>query len=232
MAFKNETIKKAVRMIKSAVARFDEIAVGKLKVSISNGNIKIGRVMNVSLPPVISCGNCKECKCLCYDIKAVVRYKNVVDSRARNWSIFKRDRREFFRQIEAKIKRRKRNKYFRWHVAGEIVDMDHLREIIRIARENPDFTFWMYTKMYWIVNEYVRENGGAREIAIPSNLSIMFSEWRGLPMDNPYGFPIFTVVFKGEEPPKNMWRCPGNCDVCKKANRGCIAGEDTYNFEH
>ena len=227
--YKKETIKKVVNALNTAVLFYEAKNVSDIKMCISDGNQKIGKVMNVSLPPILACPNCSHCQKLCYDIKACNQYPNtVVDARARNYAILKRNRDEYFNRIEDKIRRRRANKYFRWHVAGDIVDYDYFCRMVEVAKNHPDFIFWTYTKAYGTVNEYVKRNG---RDAIPSNFSIMYSEWRGMPMDNPYGFPEFKVVFKDEEEPSGFY-CPGNCDVCKAIHRGCLAGETTYCKEH
>lgn len=224
--FKLSTIKKVVRKMKGTEAKYAMVNVHDIPMCISDGNKKIGRVMNVSIPPILSCGNCGECQYLCYDLKACNQYPNtVIDARIRNWVVLNKDRDLYFDTIRKKLKRRRKNLYFRWHVAGDIVDADYLDRMVKIAIEFPKVTFWTYTKMYAIVNGYRKNH------EIPSNLSIMFSEWRGMPMDNPYGFPEFRVVFKDEVEPKGFY-CPGNCDICKKTKHGCIARETTYCKEH
>lgn len=227
--FTQKSLKKLAKLFNQFLKNYENVATEDIPMCISNGNVKIGRVMNVSLAPILSCGNCSECQFWCYDIKACLQYtKTVVDARIRNWVIFIRDRDEFFRRIEDKLRRRRKNKYFRWHVAGDIVDLDHFIRMVEVAKNHPDFIFWTYTKMYAIVNEFCDKYG---KETIPSNFSVMFSEWRGLPMDNPYGFAEFRVRFDGEpEPP--CYHCPGNCDVCKKGNRGCLGQETTYNDIH
>jgi len=227
--YKIETIRKVVSNLVAREMFYLAKNVDDIPMCISDGNIKIGRVLNVSLPPVVTCSNCGECQKLCYDIKACNQYPNtVVDARARNLAILKKNRNEYFNRIEGKIRRRRANKYFRWHVAGDIVDYDYFCRMVEVAKNHPDFIFWTYTKAYGTVNEYVKRNG---RDAIPANFSIMFSEWRGMPMDNPYGFPEFKVVFKDEEEPNGFY-CPGNCDICKAIHRGCLAGETTYCKEH
>ena len=232
--YKIESVKKAVHDLREATRQYRAIIRGQgsgaVTMCISKGNRKIGRVMNVSLAPVLTCANCSECKMLCYDIKAVLQYRNVTDARARNTALLLEDRAEYFRRIDNAISRRRLHKFFRWHVAGDIVDLDYLARMVDIARAHPDFVFWTYTKNYAVVNEYCRTRGG--RVAIPENLSIMFSEWRGMPMVNPYGFPEFSVVFKDDEHKPAGHYCPGNCDICKAAHRGCIAGETTYCHEH
>lgn len=230
MAYRKETIAEYIAKVKNEVKKAN--AGKEMELSISQGNKKIGRVLNVSLPPILTCHNCSKCKHLCYDIKANIQYPNVREARARNLAILKADRQKYFGQIRGKCRRRRKNKYFRWHVAGDIIAKWYLAEMVNIAREFPDFVFWTYTKMYELVNEYVAEHGGSREAAIPSNLIIMFSEWRGMPMNNPYGFPEFRVVFKDDTIKPVGYYCPGNCDICKKTGRGCIGGETTYCHEH
>lgn len=222
-----ETIRRVLRTARERGAALERVAVADIPLCISTSNRKIGRVMNVSLMPVMTCGNCKECKFLCYDIKACAQYPHIViDARMRNTSILRRDRDEFFARIDAAMSRRRKNKFFRWHVAGDIVDGDYFDRMVKIARAHPDFTIWTYTKMYGIVNAWIDANG-----ALPANFSVMFSEWRGMPMDNPHGLPEFRVVFKDETPPVGHY-CPGNCDVCKNLHRGCVVGETTYCKEH
>ena len=224
-----ETLRKVVFLMNTRGAEINGIPVEHVKLCISAGNRKIGRVMNVSLPPILSCANCAGCSKLCYDIKACMQYPNtVIDARMRNYSILTRDRDEYFRRIDAAMSRRRTNKYFRWHVAGDIVDRDYFDRMVENARRHPDFVIWTYTKNYRVVNHWCAEHGREN---IPANFSVMFSEWRGMPMENPYGFPQFSVVFKDEVKPQGFY-CPGNCDVCKAAGRGCVVGESVYCMEH
>ena len=201
--------------------------IDNIKMAISAGNRKIGRVLNVSLPPIMTCANCKECMHFCYDIKACLQYPNtVIDARVRNLVILLKDRDEYFSRIIAKIARRRMNKYFRWHVAGDIVDADYFDRMVQVARLFPEWIFWTYTKNYAVVNQWIADHGATSD-AVPSNLHVMFSEWRGLPMVNPYGMPEFSCHFP-DEPEPATFKCPGNCDVCKLAGRGCVAGENVH----
>ena len=235
MSYSKETIRKYVLNMKATIDGYlfqlrNESA---LKVAISYGNKKIGKVMNVSTAPLFTCGhNCKHCLGICYDIKACMQYGNVTKARARNTVLAVYDRKSYFKQIDKAMSKRRANKYFRWHVAGDIIDADYFAHMVKLARKHPDFVIWTYTKQYSIVNEYVRNNGGKRRKAIPANLSIMFSEWRGLAMENPYGFPEFRVVFKDDAVKPSGFYCPGNCDICKANHCGCIAGQTVYCNEH
>lgn len=240
--FKNESVSKARKSLTAAVFQYrvlSDDAFNDVKMCISSGNKKIGRVLNVSLAPMLTCRADVPCDHFCYDIKACLQYPNtVIDARARNTAILFRDRDRYFNTIIEKISRRRKNKYFRWHVSGDIVDADYLARMIEIAEMFPDWIFWTYTKRYSIVNNYVKEHGDSMEKAIPENLHIMFSEWDGLEMENPYGFPFFTCELKdgnkNHEPEffRNLHQCPGNCDICKATKRGCVVGESTSAKEH
>ena len=230
--FSKKSIEKVVSLALEKEKELNDVALEDIQLCISAGNNKIGKTMNISTMPILCCGNCKECKKLCYDIKACLQYPGtVIDARMRNTVLLRRNRREYFRRIEAAINKRRANKYFRWHVAGDIIDVDYFDQMVKIARKHPDFTFWTYTKMYNVVNEWCSWHIAKRG-AIPKNLHVMFSEWRGMPMHNPYNFPEFRVVFKEDAVKPRGFYCPGNCDICKASKRGCIAGETTYCNEH
>lgn len=224
---------KAVKELNDRINHYRNQDSGSYAVSISGGNKKIGKVMNVSLAPVFTCANCSGCARFCYDIKAVLQYGNVLDARARNTVKAWDHRAEYFAEIRAALDGRKSNYFFRWHVAGDIIDADYFENMVKIAEDYPHFTFWTYTKVYHIVNAFI-ESGRT----IPANLVIMFSRWDGMPMDNPYHFPEFVCRLKdgNKDTPaeafKSMYKCPGNCDLCKAARRGCIGGETSYVDEH
>lgn len=226
--YSKQTLSKYSRMVRKAIADHrKELQNGvKLKVRFSYGNRKIGKTLNISTAPIITCGNCDKCLHECYDIKACMQYDNVLQARSINTAILFENRDEFFRQIDQKITRRKVNKFVRFHVAGEIIDSDYLWRIIMIAIAHPEATIWTYTKMYDLVNAYIKFHG-----QLPANLHIMFSEWDGVPMNNPYGMPTFKAIPKDHEP-LPYFRCPGNCDYCKEHHCGCVAGEPAWTYLH
>lgn len=233
---KKATIKKVLGNVKKSMSDFLAMDPEKLHVSISRGNDKIGRVLNVSTSPVITCGNCKECAPFCYAMRDLYRFANtVIPARAKNTVLAMYHRDKYFAEIDKAMSRKRTNKYFRYHVAGEIIDFDYLCRMVETARNHPDFIVWTYTKMHALVNLYCKTYG--RE-AIPNNFIIMFSEWDGMPLINPYNFPIFTCKLKkgNKNHPaeyfETLYKCPGNCDDCKRDKRGCIVGESTYCNEH
>ena len=234
--FSIESLKKVLRIAKDFEKILINMNTDDIEICISDGNEKIGKVLNVSLMPIVTCCNCSECKFLCYDIKACLQYaKTVILARMRNTILYRRDPEKYFSLIRKKLKNRRKNFYFRWHVAGDIPDAKYFAEMVKIANEFSNFIFWTYTKNYKVVNDFVRKNG---KNAIPGNFHIMFSKWDGVKMENPFNFPMYACKLKNgnkdtsEEEFKKMFLCPGNCDVCKAINRGCIKGENTFVHEH
>ena len=67
----------------------------------------------------------------------------------------------------------KRQKYFRWHDAGDVQDLRHLAKIFEICRRTPDIKHWMPTREAW-TKKYIER--------APSNLVIRFS---GTMIDQP-----------------------------------------------
>ncbi len=229
--FTTETINKFAREAKARISEYSEmVKTGQsVSLSISKGNRKIGHVMNVSIMPIFTCPNCSECKKFCYDIRDIYTrgYNgNVMHARARNTAVWICAPETFFSEIRKALSHRRKNKFFRWHVGGEIPNYDYFCEMVNIAKDFPDFIFWTYTKNYAVVNQYVKEHGNNRD-AIPGNLSIMFSVWNGMPCVNSYGFGTFQCVMPGF-PAIGEWKCPGNCETCIKAGRGCPVNESAY----
>ena len=60
--------------------------------------------------------------------------------------------------------------YFRWHDSGDIQSLEHLTKICQIAKNIPEISFWLPTREYSIVAQYVKTYG-----KIPSNLTIRLS---------------------------------------------------------
>jgi hypothetical protein len=184
-------------------------------VFISTGNRKTGfAVPSVSLIPVKDCGNCSSCSRLCYDIRNDM-YPSVMDTRARNSAIAHNAVNRYFKEIETACKA---FRFFRWHIGGDILDYNYLLGVIRVAVNNPGCSFLIFTKMYDLVNYFVEAGG-----VVPSNLQIIFSDWPGAKMDNPYKFPTSSPVFADgtTAAPADAIECPGDCSTCAVMGAGC-----------
>lgn len=218
---KTEAIYNRLGIMKALTKEYKE-HVEDVHVSISIDNKKTN-ITSVSLPPIICCGNCHGCWCLCYDIRNTCYRGSVMKARAKNLAILEVDRDRYFKEIEDHIFM---VRVFRWHDGGDIIDADYLQRIIDMAIRSPWCKMHIFTKMYDLVNNWCDENGVEN---FPSNLLLLFSAWPGESMENPYDFPVCYLLFPGEEdnvPPEEICteasclECWKHEKLCFKAKRG------------
>lgn len=187
-----------------------------MKLTISTTNAKLGyQIPSVSLTPACSCRKDAPCAKLCYAKKGTFLYSNVKASHAGNYNLYISDSNAYFNEIIAYLKRPLLTyKYFRWHVAGDIVDENYFLGMIKTAKNCKDTKFLCFTKKFNIINDYIN-NGGK----IPSNLKVVFSAWnKHFKVENPYNFPVAYVLFKNNDlnpkiPPLSI-PCSGQCENC------------------
>ena len=100
----------------------------------------------------------------------------------------------------------KRQKWFRWHDAGDVQDQQHLQKIFEICRLTPETRHWLPTREAWIKDHLASK---------PDNLVIRFSP----PMVNqraPESWPNSSMVVD-----KGYHTCPapaqgGKCLDCRQ----------------
>jgi hypothetical protein len=197
------------------------------KVSISPGNMKMGAIPSVSLPPVVTCPKGCPCAKKCYAAKLCRIYPSVKRAYQNNLDILNDNWIEYWQQVRNAAKM---TKYFRYHVSGDIPSAGYFKEMVITACQNQQTEFLAFTKKYDIVNNYINTVGG-----IPKNLHIIFSEWDGLTVPNPHNLPTAAVIFKGTEPAPNWKICGGNCSECACQGVGCWElkkGETIAFYEH
>ena len=68
--------------------------------------------------------------------------------------------------VAAMVVQVKRQKYFRWHDAGDVQDLDHLNKIYSVCKLTPEVKHWMPTREAWIKDHLDSK---------PANLVIRFS---------------------------------------------------------
>ena len=120
---------------------------------------------------------------------------------------------EYFQQISDFVKTQR---YFRFHVSGDIVNDVYFQNMVDIARENPHCEILAFTKRFTIVNNWIAKNG-----QLPENMHILFSGWNNLTPDNPHNLPE-TTVFEHDEDFNPDWKmCGGNCFECVCRGLGC-----------
>ena len=98
----------------------------------------------------------------CYALKGnYTRYKAIKDAQYRRLEAMKDPR-----WVDAMTAVIKRQKWFRWHDAGDVQAMQHLNNIYKICEATPGTRHWLPTREAWIKNELDRK---------PANLVIRFS---------------------------------------------------------
>lgn len=140
-----------------------------MRAHISSGNSKLGRIPNISLPPVSSCPAdipCAASSC-CYALKAYRMYPSARAAWDENYAYYRQDPGGYFHEIAGWIARR-HPAHFRWHVSGDIPDQGYLDRMKETSTLFPRLRFLAYTKQYRL------DYGG-----LPGNLRILVSAWPG-----------------------------------------------------
>ena len=201
-------------------------------VVISKGNIKMGQIQSVSLPPIVTCSSlaCKFCGKKCYARKICKLRRAVKKSYDNNLDILLNDKELFWREVNAAVAL---TTYFRFFVSGDIYDKDFLENMVLCARKNKYCNILCFTKKYSLVNEYLEHH------RLPKNLNIVFSAWKGLEMPNPFNLPTAEVMYKDGTSTategKKYTYCPGRCSECISEKRSCWnlrKGEGVIFAEH
>lgn len=171
-----------------------------IQISISEGNKKIGKTPNVSLPPLITCADDAPCRKDCYANNHAYRlYKNTRAAWDRNWELWQTKSGDYWVQIQDYLNYRK-PEYFRWHTGGEIPDQRYAQMIATIAALNPSTCFLVYTTTDFLNDVYY------------NNLKVIRSQWIGQTVVTDRR--KFVVLEKGQQTEGFM--CPGKCESCRE----------------
>lgn len=199
-----------------------------MTIKISPGNQKMGAIASISLPAIKTCRDCK-CNQKCYAAKLERLRPTVRNAYAHNLNVLCNDPETYWREVEASIMM---NRYFRFHVSGDIPNPEYFTKMIEVANRNPHCEILCFTKRYEIVNDFLSDGG-----TIPDNLHIILSGWDGLPMANPFHLPEAHVIYKdGTTTARpDAKQCGGNCTECAMTDGGCWSlrhGEQIVFHEH
>lgn len=170
-------------------------------IHIIDGNTKIGKTSNISLPPVIACFD-YPCKNDCYAIKFYKLRPEVKKAWDDNLQLVKTNRKKYFNEIRRYLLK-KVPQYFRWHISGDILDQDYLEQMKIIAHDYDFINFLVLTKGY-----HFNFNN------TPNNLSIILSVWPGINVPD-MGLPLAFVESREETRIFNALDCPGECEKCR-----------------
>ena len=193
-----------------------------MNISISSGNVKMGKIPSVSLPAIATCR--KDCDCCrkCYAAKLEKLRPQVRNAYKRNLEILEASPAGYWREVEAVIML---SRFFRFHVSGDIPDSKYFRNMVEVSGRNRHCEILCFTKKYSIVNDYIN-NGGE----IPENLHLIFSGWRVLVIiwDILHNIPrlqavrfadVFYYGHRNVFPCKKLCSCRGRypqlfCNIC------------------
>lgn len=202
-------------------------------VFVSDGNEKTN-TRSISFAPGITCiqedGSLPPCWLdgSCYAIGDIkyekVRYNDIV-----NTVLYIRYKEWFWEDFGKEIAF---NRFFRLNVDGDLINYNFFCELVEEMKNASHCILWFYTKKYFIVNRFCRTFGKA---AIPENLRILYSEWQGLPLVNPFNFPVAFVYENLEQWLANERKADflcghydsitgfeiGNCAECSRNGFGC-----------
>ena len=182
-----------------------------MKLTISKGNMKLGNIPNLSLPPIKTCANGIQCAKKCYAMKAYRQYLNVRkawDGNLALWYAFPWD---FQTQLHIFLEK-KRPRYFRYHVGGDIPSRDYGIMIWNTAGAFPKTQFLVYTK---------RPSQIDWDRPFPKNLHVLVSRWPGDQLTHCVSSKLHAQawVLDPNNPdsriPKRAFECPGSCQTCK-----------------
>lgn len=191
------------------------------QVKISTKVSKLGAsIPSINLPPVFTCRADAPCaKCVaegggCYALKGNWRYACVQNRLWDNLYAYRQNPKQFFDDIASQTRL---FKFARWHSSGDIVDMEYLKGMCRVARKNKETKYLAFTKKFELVNEFLASGS-----KIPNNLKIVFSAWGEFIPENPYNLPMTFVEFNKTNVnkeankliPTDAFPCGGKCDTC------------------
>ena len=113
---------------------------------------------------------------------------------------------------------------FRWHDAGDIQSLEHLRKIVAVCEGTPQVRHWLPTREYRTIALYQREVG-----LFPENLTVRVS----VHMVDSYQLPkipgvVFSTIHRHTTPPESAHVCPayrqgGKCHGASEGGTDCGA---------
>jgi hypothetical protein len=68
------------------------------------------------------------------------------------------------------ISKKEKSGFFRWHDSGDVQDFSHLEKIVKVALALPAIKFWLPTREYSIITDYLKKGN-----TFPDNLCVRLS---------------------------------------------------------
>lgn len=105
----------------------------------------------------------------CYALKGRYPFPNVQEALQKRLDCFLNNP-LWVEAMSFVIWRKEKSGFFRWFDSGDIQSLDMLEKIVQIAKNLPEITFWLPTREYGFVSQYVAKHG-----AFPENLTVRLS---------------------------------------------------------
>ena len=105
---------------------------------------------------------------ICYALKGRYGFSNVQNALERRYKTIRG--KTWVSDMVNAINRVEKSGYFRWHDSGDLQNLSHFGNICAIARLTPNIKYWLPTREYGIVREFIEKGG-----IIPENLTVRFS---------------------------------------------------------
>ena len=117
-----------------------------------------------------------------------------------------------------------RQEYFRWHDSGDLQGVWHLEKIVQVAKNCPDTKFWLPTKEYKVVADWLKANPEG----FPKNLFVKLSLYMNDVYKKARGILSKHCSWTGSHTATT--NVPEDFNVCKVSNPEIKkASCDTYN---
>jgi hypothetical protein len=104
----------------------------------------------------------------CYALKGRYVFQNVQDAMEKRFSSLTSPL--WVEAITFLISKKEKSGFFRWHDSGDLQGTWHLEKIVQVAKNLPHISFWLPTREYSIVSDFLKKGH-----TIPSNLCVRLS---------------------------------------------------------
>ena len=141
--------------------------------SLSNPSKMTGHCYSIPAKNCITGGKLSKVKnsicSICYAKKGRYGFKNVSDAMEKRLNSLNRS--DWVDKIVLLIQKKEKTGFFRWHDSGDIQGTWHLEKIAEVAKRLHHIKFWLPTREYAFVMEWMKYS------KVPKNLTIRLSAY-------------------------------------------------------
>ena len=187
---------------------------------LTSGNKKLDRSVGIfSLPAVVTCPNCKDCKASCYALPEENRWSNVYARRADNYAL---SQTSAFTMLMIDEIKRKGFKIIRIHESGDFYDLIYIAKWIKIAKSLPEVKFYGYSKCFDLYPNALRILNELPNVNIINSMT---------PFGKNYGDEDYIKTLKQNGyslcplqtiDPAEGKKCMKDCKLCLSAKKVCF----------